>query len=254
MQSWAVYAVQQPRPAIRHNAGWSAEDATGGYITPGGVVPGVHRVIAACWPRGTRRHGRSTARARGIDIGRATHAKIARIINARLAGKCAAPKPRSLVARFFTWLREQGLTPVAAELPVHEPGRAATQIDVLCRSARSQRAVVIELKATAKTADEHRRTYLRDADAMTVRWTPELLGPNTDAAHNRYQLLATMRMFEQTYGVAWPNILGLVVYLPWDRGVYAYRHARHNSSAALPDSEPVAELLRIGCARLASGC
>jgi hypothetical protein len=250
MSSWATYAVQQPRPAIRHNAGWSAEDASGGYVTPSGVVPGVHRVIAACWPRGARHHGRSSARASGVDIGRATHAKIARIITARLAGKRATPKPRSLVARFFAWLEREGLTPVAAELPVHEPGCAATQIDVLCRSARSPRAVVIEVKTTARSADEHRRTYLRDANAMTVRWTPELLGPNTEAAHHRYQLLATMRMFEQTYGVAWPNILGLVVCLPWNDGVFVYRHARHNSAAALPDSTRVAELLRIGCAQL----
>jgi hypothetical protein len=202
--------------------GWRLRDGT--------MLPGLHPRLDEVLPKDRRvpRVAGTARRVSGKQAGLAVHHALRRAINDRRPIPAAQREARAVMQ----WLNRSGLQAVAAEIGVYDRELgAATGIDVLCHCPRTDRAVVVEVKTTRQTADQHKRTYTR-----TVRGAADIqLGtgatlPNSEAMRHRLQVTATVRMLSSTFGVDASRIDAWVVMAAADarstlsgpKGVAAY--------------------------------
>jgi hypothetical protein len=187
----------------------------GGFVTPHGVLPGLHRIIAQAVPDNTTVvwRGKQHTRAPPHMVGLKVHAEMAALANKNKP--VATKRAKALVA----FLADKGWTLARAEVNVYALGFCATALDLLCTDTRTGQAVVIELKTSPKTSSQHLSTYNLACSQAPVTYTAL---KNTEYTRHQLQLASALYMITHTLKVPSTQVVGAVVVVTCDCQVHSY--------------------------------
>lgn len=210
-QSPAQYIIHHPSiPTCRIN-----RRKEGGFVTPHGVLPGLHSRIKACLPDNTSVvwRGKCHTRVPPHMMGLKVHAELAALAN---KNKPVKTKRAQALVRF---LAAKGWSLVRAEVNVFAQGFCATALDLICHDTATGQAVILELKTTPKTGEQHTTTY-----NIACRQAPKTLSGlrNSEYTRHQLQLAGALHMVTSTLKVATTKLQGAVLVVTCDCRVYEY--------------------------------